>query len=125
VAEHRERLGGGQAGGIGHARPRQDVHHRRQAVDGGGQARGPDLGGRERLRDRVGQEDRGDPLDVGPGEVALHEPAGRRAGGRAVGEADLPRGRDEFARRVIAARVGERNVNFPEHRGHPWRGRGG
>ena len=125
VADKGEGSCGGEAGRIGDPRPRQHVHDRRQAVERGRQSGRSHQVDDKSLADRVGQEHRGQPFHRAAVEVCLDEPAG---GGAGSGAARDPQGGgpgDQIAGGMVGCRVGNAHINFPQHREHPWRGRGG
>ena len=122
VAERGGRGLGGEAGRIGDARLGEHVDDRRQPVERLHEPGRPELSDERRFRDGVGEQNRGQTLDVGAGELPLEQPAGGGAGPRAGRDAErLGAGRD-LAGGMVAGGIAERDVNFPEHLGCPWHG---
>ena len=120
---------GGLGGRIGNARAGQHVEHgrqtggigRRQAERGGCHERGiARFRHREGFRDGIGEHRGGEPLDVGPRQIALDQPAGRGLGMRAAGDTQFGGTGNERPCGMVAGGITEMDVNFPQHRGLPW-----
>ena len=111
---------GGFGRRIGDACAGQHMEHGRQTGGGCGQHRVARLRHGKGFGDRVGEHRGGEPLDVGPRQIALDQPAGRGRGPRAARDAQFGSAGDDRPRGVIAGSVTEMDVNFPQHRGLPW-----
>ena len=99
----RKRCGGGRVGGVG------------------GRRRGAcELEDRELLRHRIGQQRRGNALEIAPRQLPFDEPCGDGARRRAGDDAEVGGALDHSAGGMVVGGIGGQDVNFPQHHGVPW-----